>query len=171
LTAVVAATVTLSRVSYASGVDPALQGAILGKALSYDKTRKAPSLEGKPPPKPNLLVVAAAGDANAAKVAAAFENADVSVRVVSQLSADAAAASWADAVYVFPKQLTSAIQALCITHRLLSMSGDVSDVEGGRASVAIGITEGKPQIVINRKRVTDEGHKLSARLLKLARIV
>lgn len=163
IAAVFAAAATYSGASFAAGVDAALQGAILGKALSYSQTLKGP--------KPNVLVVGAAVDDNAKKMGSAFEKGGANVRVVSQASADANAARWADAIYVLPGQLTSPIRDLCTTHRLLSLSGEVGDVEAGRASVAVGVSAGKPQIVINLGRVEAEGHKLSARLLKLARIV
>jgi len=133
----------------------------LGKALNYDQAIKGKS--------PNILLVADSDD-GVRELRAAFQKVGAAVRVANAASAESAA-DWADAMYVFPGQLTPAVRNACMTHKVLSLSATVGDVEAGNASVAVGVNNGKPQLVINLSRVQAEGHKLSSRLLKLARVV
>lgn len=147
----------------AAAVAPALQGAILAKVLNYDQT-----LSGR---SPKVLIIAMGTDGDAKALAAAFEKLEAAVKVVEPAAFNAAQASWGDAAYFVPGQLTAAAGELCRTHNVLSMSASVSDVEAGRASVGVGVSGGKPEIVINVTRVGLEGHKLSSRLLSLARVV
>ncbi len=147
----------------ASEVDIALQGAILGKALNYDQT-----LEGK---KPNILIIAPSGSDDAPQIAEMFAKLGGKVRTLTADQVSTDDAIWADAAYIFEGELTIGIRRLCSGNRVLSMSGSVEDVEAGRASLAVGVHKHKPRLVINMGRVDAEGHKLSSKLLKLARVI
>ncbi|MEN9581976.1 MAG: hypothetical protein RJA70_4985 [Pseudomonadota bacterium] len=157
---VVAATYTDSA---AAGASRELQGAILGKALSYAQSLKAE--------KANVLVVSRESVASVQPLVDAFNTVGTNVKLSGPESVDAELALWADAAYIPPGQLTASIREFCITQKVLSMSGSVEDVEAGRAAMAVGVNGDKPQLVVNLSRVTAEGHKFSARLLQLARLV
>lgn len=152
-----------SGLSHASTLTGVLEAAILGKALSYAQTLKTG--------KANVLIVTQDGGAGTQQLADAFRKVGATVKVTTPAAVDAPLAGWADAAYVPPGQLTTAIRDLCTAQRMLSMSGSVGDVEAGRAGMAVGVNADKPQLVVNLGRIAAEGHKFSARLLKLARIV
>ena len=54
---------------------------------------------------------------------------------------------------------------------ILSISGVPELAEKGEVSVALGIENDKPKIIVNLERAKSEGHQLSADLLKLAKII
>jgi hypothetical protein len=51
------------------------------------------------------------------------------------------------------------------------MTRDMSLVLAAQATLSVGVEAERPQIVVNLKRAKAEGHKLSSRLLKLAKVV
>jgi hypothetical protein len=83
----------------------------------------------------------------------------------------AAALEGASALYVFPGLWTSRVGVLCNQSRVLSLSGMDVDAESGKVAVALGIANGKPEIVVHLPKSRAEGHQLSSRLLKLARVI
>ena len=44
-------------------------------------------------------------------------------------------------------------------------------VESGKASVGVGLKDGKPEIIVHMGQLKAEGHDISADLLKLARVI
>ena len=163
LLALVGVVVFWSVASYAAGKFPAaLEGAILAKALKYDDSL---------PAKPKILILAAGGNASDAKVMAkAFASLGGSVEIASPGEVSERIRG-ANALYAFPGLLNDSARALCVSHKVISLSGDPSDALSAKASIAIGVEGGKPQIIVHLSRSKAESHKLSSRLLKLAKVV
>jgi hypothetical protein len=143
-------------------VPVALQGAILAKALHYDQSLST---------KPKIVILAGAGDAgDAAVLVKAFSSLGGTVEIAS--AADVSSRiKGAGAIYVFPGLLSDAVRTLCVNHRVISLAGNSDEAIAGMASISVGIAGGKPQIIVHLPRSKAEGHKLSSRLLKLARVV
>lgn len=74
-------------------------------------------------------------------------------------------------LYVLPSASSAEIAALCEEHRLLSLSGSSSTVESGGAAVGVRLSEGRPQILVNMTRLQRDGQRISADLLKLAKVI
>jgi hypothetical protein len=146
-------------------LSPALEGAILAKALNYDQTIRA--RHGHP----RVLVVTSDPNSEETRILAkAFQALKSQVNVVLPARAPGLMPE-ADAVYAFQGLLTAQLQALCVRHEILSMTRDMSLVLAAQATLSVGVEAERPQIVVNLKRAKAEGHKLSSRLLKLAKVV
>jgi hypothetical protein len=75
-------------------------------------------------------------------------------------------------VYFVPGVDAARLRAHCVEKRILTLSSVAADAEEGHASVALGVLpDGRPEIVVNRARLRDEGHAFSSALLQLARLV
>ena len=142
-----------------------LQAAIFAKVFSYDKTIR--KLDGE-----YRVVIVASNEhqAEAKKLVGHFARIKVAARLatISSISQEITNAS---AVYVFSADQAAAIEKLCVRHKVLSISGIADLAEDGRVAVSIGISNRKPQIVINFARTKREGQAFSAQLLKLARVL
>lgn len=136
-----------------------LQASLFKKILSYDRTVKAKGGSLK------VLLIGNRCDV----AAAAFNRVGVITKIITTESITAESGD-AHAVY-FASAPSAMAKSSCETSKLLTLSGDVTAVDGGRASVALGIAGGRPQIVINLKSVKKEGHELSSQLLGLARVI
>lgn len=141
-------TVVMTTSSYAQEVPANLQAALFKKIFAFDKTLQGKSIE--------VVVIGGGSD----EIVAAFKGAGVDAKA-------AAAIGNASVVYLMSgvaKQATS-------SKGILSISGDVSNVEGGKVAIAVGIEGGKPKIIINMGQLKAEGQELSADLLKIARVI
>ena len=140
----------------------ALQSTILAKALKYDQSL---------PSKPKIVILAGSGHAADAEVAAkAFRSLGGSVEIAS--AGDIGSKfKGAGAIYAFPGMLNESVRQLCVSNKVISLSADGDDAVAGRASISLGVSDGKPQIIVHLARSKAEGHKLSSRLLKLARVI
>jgi hypothetical protein len=143
---------------------PEVQAALLKKVFLFD-----PALAESAPV---LVVFAGADDEEAARrLVIAFR--------AAQMPADAAAADAAAdlvprtaVVYFLDGAGDEALRRLCVEHRRLSVGGSAALAEQGRVAVAIAVSaEGRPEIVVHRARLEQEGHRLEARVLKLARVI
>jgi len=140
----------------------ALQGAILAKALNYDQSLSS---------NPKIVVLAGGSQGADAEVAAkAFRALGGSVEIASADNLKSKL-SGAGALYVLPGMLNESVRQLCVSNKVISLSADADDAEAGRSSIAVGVAGGKPQIIVHLARSKAEGHKLSSRLLKLAKVV
>lgn len=74
-------------------------------------------------------------------------------------------------VYVFPDADHSVVKQVCSESGVLTISGVPSLVEQGHAAIGVGENGGKAEIIVNLPRLKEEGHDLSAQLLKLARVI
>jgi hypothetical protein len=163
LYAIIAAAVVSVGSAQTPSVPLPLQGTILQKIFSYDRT-----LEHRIP---KVLIVASdLSDPQAGELKATLTRLG-STAVITTAAAMPAQAAGAAAVYFMPGQLTDLLSRTCIQHRLLSVSGMPSWAEQGRVSIAIGLAGGKAEIVVNLKRSKEEAHDLSSRLLRLARVI
>ena len=75
------------------------------------------------------------------------------------------------AVYLLPGTESSSVSQYCTDNKVLSISGVPELAESGSVAVAIGEANRRPQIIVNKKRLHEEGHSFSAQLLQLAKIV
>jgi hypothetical protein len=142
-----------------------LQAAILVQSLNYDQTVKERG------GRPVIVILPGTADTKQAEeLATALRKLKADARIVtrSQISDSLKGAS---ALYMFPGQNDKEVLALCVKLKVLSLSGEVKEVEEQRAAICVSVHEGKPQLVINLRRVSAEGHRLSSRLLKLARTI
>lgn len=148
-----------------SNIPLPLQGAILAKALNYDQTVR--EQKGKP-----KVVIVAGGSqkGEAGALAQAFKTLGGPVVVTSPGDLDSNIRG-ASALYAFPGLVSETVRSLCVQHKVISMSGQKNDALSGRVSMSLGVAEGKPQIIVHLPRSKAEGHKLSSRLLKLAKVV
>jgi hypothetical protein len=126
-----------------------VQAALLKKIFTFDK-----ALSGK-----STLEITVLGAGN--DIVSALKSVGMNVT-----SGDAVEG---DVVYFGPgaaAQKSSSAKA-----GVLSVSGIPSNAEKGLVSVALGIEDGRPKIIINKTQLKAEGHELSADLLMLARII
>lgn len=75
-------------------------------------------------------------------------------------------------VYALLEEGLDTLKSVCTSKQILSISGLPELVEDGNVSVALGVTEeGKPLPIVHFNRLQEEGHELSAQVLKLARVI
>ena len=162
----------------AADVDPKLQAAIFVKVLNYDS-----ALPGRSGGNFEIHIVTdgANGD-SAAKAGAAFASINgakaggKAITVKSTSIADLGAAigaGGAKAIYLpagTGQGTLGAALKLAKAKKVPLLVGNEEMVEGG-AAVGIGLSGGKPNIVVNLKASAAMGMKLSASLLKLSRVI
>jgi hypothetical protein len=107
----------------------------------------------------------------AQRLLAAFQAAGL-VAEAARTDAAGARIAAAGAVYFLAGADDESLRALCVQHKRLSVAGSSTLAEQGRVAVAVGVsTAGNPEIVVNRGRLEEEGHRLEPRVLRLARLV
>jgi hypothetical protein len=148
-----------------SAIPSELQAAIFAKVFNYDKKIRKPNGAFKV-----VILVSDKYREHAKSLASGFSKVKVQTTFAKwdELSGKMSAAS---AVYVFGSENVKAIEKLCYQHKVLSISGDSALVKNGRVAVAIGISNNKPQIMVNLSRAKREGHSFSAQLLKLVKVI
>lgn len=82
---------------------------------------------------------------------------------------DLAATTQIDVLYLMPG--VAFIGDLTEQRRIVSITGVPSFVENGKASIGVVALDGKPKLMVNLWRLKSEGQKISASLLKLAKII
>lgn len=75
------------------------------------------------------------------------------------------------AVYFLPAVDRTEVKRLCSQHRVLSLSGVPRLAEVGGVSIAVGLKNGRPEILVNLNEAQAEGQELSSELLRLARVI
>jgi TonB family protein len=161
--ALVQATVSVA-LAQTMAVPPASQPAVFDKIFGYDRTlgdRAALQV---------LIVRGAADQPALAELEAGFRQLGIPVERVPA-SAVAARLGPGVVVYLTDETATPAMLEQIARAHALSVSGDPLLAERGRASVALGDSGGKPEIVVNLDRVGTEGHDFSAQMLKVSRVV
>ena len=123
-----------------------------------------------------VLIVAQTTDgSDVVAVTEAFRNKGMypAAVTVDSLTADLTATltPQSTVVYVMPDVYYGAVDAFATGHGFLSISGLVSLADSGRVSVSVDMAGERPQVVVNIRRLTAEGHELSSELLRLARII
>lgn len=147
----------------ADGLPPSLQAIMFKKVMDYDRAL--------PKGKRKVLVVYGDDATGAAEMAQAFRDVEIEAE---EAKADAAAGrlNGVVAIYTMPSGLKAEIRELCVSKKLLSMSGQPRLVEKGEVSIALGKRgDGRPEISINLTRAKEEGRDLSSDLLGLAKVV
>jgi hypothetical protein len=140
-----------------------LQTAVLKKIFQYDKDVVARGSK--------VLVLSSPGTDDAAKgVVAAFASVGVAATSATAKELNAKIGDSA-VVYVFAADYTDQIAEMCAKQKVLSVSGHPELAENGKVSVALGIANSKPEIIVNLSRMKAESHSLPSPLLKLARVV
>jgi hypothetical protein len=85
---------------------------------------------------------------------------------------DAKSADSASVVYVLAHEVPQAVRAGCEKGKRLSLSGFPEPAESGAVSVGLRMrSDGRPEMIVNKKRLAVEGHELPAPLLALARVI
>jgi hypothetical protein len=141
-----------------------LQVEIIKRMFGYDK---AVANEAKPV---IFVVHQEVGPVKPDEVVKAFEVVGL-VSIPVRLDALASQIQTPSAVYVVPGVDPSAVKQYCAEKRALSISGIPELAENGSVAVSIGEEDNRPQIIVHRKRLQDEGHSFSAQLLRLARVI
>jgi YfiR/HmsC-like len=152
-----------------AGADPMpvpmnLQVEIIKRMFNYDKALAKET---------NLLVFVVHQDEGAVRpedIVKAFEFVGL-VSVAVRLDALTSQSRMPSAVYLLPGIEGSSVSRYCTDNKVLSISGVPELAESGSVAVSIGEENRRPQIIVNMKRLQDEGHNFSAQLLQLARVV
>lgn len=139
-----------------------LQAMILKKVVGFDQalSKKASFTVA--------VVYAAESELVANELAREFAGNGVQADIVP-LAGLAGRISSYDVVYLCPG--TAAAKSTVDGSGKLSVSGVPEFVNSGKVSVAIGEDAGKPSILINQTRLSQEQHEFSSKLLKLATVV
>ena len=141
-----------------------IQSAVFTKIFSYDKNLKGVGQIEV------FIVGAEKEDQTAHDLAEAFRQVGASPAVVGSAPLEGLLSPNA-VVYLLPEADFSEMKRLCGESSVLTISGVPSLVEQGHASVGLGEKDGKTEIIVNLPRLKEEGHELSAQLLKLARVI
>lgn len=140
-----------------------LQAALFEKIFRYVRT-----LDG-PDETVVLVVFDEEGRRKARQIAEAFSELGVDAQPVEvELLREAVTES---SVLYLLSTPAAEVTALCEELGLLSLSGSPATVEEGGAAVGVRLDDGRPQILVNMTKLTRDGHRISAELLKLAKVI
>jgi len=151
----------------APGLPPKLQAALFKKIFELDTTLSSRGGTER------LFVVAGTAQADASRaLGEAFKAAGVAKEV---LAADPESPlpglKEGDALYLASASHAEAAKGLT-TAKVLSVSGEASLAEKGIVAVGLGVTqEGRPEIVLNKKRLTEQGHAFEPKFFEYARVI
>jgi len=147
----------------AMGVPAKMQAAIFKKIFAYDKAL--------PPAGASVAVLHGKEfSAAAQEMVKAFQESGVGANAVPL--EDAKSADSASVVYVLAHEVPQAVRAGCEKGKRLSLSGFPEPAESGAVSVGLRMrSDGRPEMIVNKKRLAVEGHELPAPLLALARVI
>lgn len=149
-----------------TALPPVLQAALIAKVFQGDATLRAKVADTAK----LLLVSGPQFDASLTALDEALGPTRIETRKVTE--ANVPSVTDVQAVYLPGRLAVDAVQKLCADRSLLSIGGDVAMAEAGVVSVGLGINAaGKPEVVINMRRLALEHHTLSPALLKLARVI
>ncbi len=140
-------------------VPATLQAAIFKKVITLDRTLAARQSA-------KILVVHTGSGAE--EVVGAFKAAGLTASPVAEGQL-AAQIGQADILYLMPG--TGSAAQLAKSKGVLTLTGVPGTVESGKASVGVGLKDGKPEIIVHMGQLKAEGHDISADLLKLARVI
>ena len=169
--AILGATVTLpliARVGTAaaqSQISAPLRAAIIKKVISYDKTLPATT-------NATVFVYYSGATSNEAnELTGALTRAGVATQAVASEDDLKRRSADVKVLYVLADDAPAGVRNYCKQTHCLSMTSSIAMVEQGDASVAIAALNGKPQLAVHMKRLSDEKHDLSAEMLQLARVI
>jgi hypothetical protein len=74
------------------------------------------------------------------------------------------------ALYIMPG-VVNLFDKLCAEYQILSITGVPALARSGKASVALGVRNAKPSIIVHLQQIKSEGQDVSASLLQIAQIV
>jgi len=144
-----------------------LQAMLFKKILTYDKRFGVEGLAAA-----NIVVIARPA---LAKEAEALANAFAEVGLKARhVTPDALARDFGDAaiLYFLDDVDHERLGNLAISNKAVTIEGGRTFVERGRVSIGLGKkADGRPEILIHRSRLEQEGHELSSKVLSLATIV
>ena len=147
-------------------VPPPLQATTFDKIFDFDRV-----LGDRVKLRVWLVHDAAGGGRDAA---VALQGAFAAVAIAAEpvaLPAAAARFESGTVAYLLPGTATPDLLAAAASAHVLTIAGDASLAEQGKASVGLALRGDKAEIVVNLDRVAQEGHDFSAQLLKFARVV
>jgi TonB family protein len=162
--AVAGALVAAAGSAQTSPVPPPLQASTFDKIFDFDRAL------GDRVRLKVLLIHDESGREAAAALQQAFNGAAIAAEPVT-LAAAAGRMQEGVVAYLLPGTATPDLLRTAAAARVLTIAGDATLAEQGRASVGLGLKGDKAEIVVNLDRVAQEGHDFSAQLLKFARVV
>lgn len=159
---VVAVGVCLGASPAQAAIPAKLQAVLIAKILKYDRT-----LSDREPAATRIVIVAQA-EGNAGKVKSFLSSLGFDAAVVQKV---AEVDNNANAVYLLDGK-PQAVAKLAASNQLLSLTNNVNAVEAGSISVGLRLkSNGRPEIVVNLKRLKKEGHEFASGLLRVARVL
>jgi hypothetical protein len=145
------------------GVPVALQADVFKQVFTINKLLKD---------NPNLRIMVvyqtASSKKTAEQLATEFQKRGLQSRVVEAKDVLASASEF-DAVYLMPG--VAYIGDTGDGRKIITITGTPSYVENGKAAIGVVAIDGKPKLMVNLVRLKSEGQKISAELLKLAKII
>ncbi len=149
------------KTSEGSVVPLELQVALFKKIIMYDHT-----LQNIAPADLRLLVLNGGQD-----VVRAFAKVGFTATVVTEPELQGVMTS-AHVIYLASASGAESARRLCGAYKVLSLGAEADLAVSADAAIAIGVrADGKPEIVVNLKRLQADGHSLPAGLLSLARVI
>ncbi len=139
-----------------------LRGALLKKAIAYDKTlRESDAVEV-------LVVYREQPAAEHSEIVQTFNELSMVSRAVAHADLEANLGP-ASVIYVSPD--SGSVRELSRKHGILTIGGDYPLVESGEIAIGVGMQDKKPKIFVNRTELRESGHELSSKLLQLATLI
>lgn len=141
-----------------------LQAVIFSKIFRYAKTLPDTA-------ELRIAVVSGAEDADEADtLVAALSQAGLRADRMEPPGLDDSAAS-IHVAYLFRATASDAVTAWCFEQGILTLSADERLVRQGRVAIGLTLAKQRPKIVVHLERLRDEGHEVSAELLKLSEVI
>jgi hypothetical protein len=137
-----------------------LQAAIFKKVFSMN-----PGLSGNP----GVAVVHGGGDD--AEMAEAVKELTGAGLLATAVPLAGAEGKLGDYKVVYLCKGSGSLAPACASAGKLTICGDTDLVRGGNATVGIGLSAGKPKILLKKSRVKAEGQEFNSSLLNLAEII
>jgi TonB family protein len=146
-----------------AAVAPAAQANTFDKVFAFDRSLDRNSLQ---------VLILSHDPAAAADTALreGFTRAGIRSEVVPVAAARTRLAAGV-VVYLSGEHATPELLDQLAKARVLTITGEPSLVDQGRAAVALEDAGGRPQVVVNPDRAAVEGHRFDAQMLKVARVV
>ncbi|MDW8218924.1 MAG: YfiR/HmsC family protein [Bacteroidota bacterium] len=125
------------------------------------------SFEGKKKLKLAVVYSSISSDIKDSLVAA-FEAQGIATTAVLESALEKSIAD-VQVVYISPGVLN--VEKICAQHRILSITGIPMLARTGKASIALGIRNGKANIIVHRQQLKNEAQEISAELLQIAQVI
>jgi hypothetical protein len=149
-------------IAQGTSVPIVMQAPLFKKILAYDKKLAMTT---------SIKLIVAFSDSSTAEIdeiVKAFLGEGMSVRAVK---VDQLASNLGDAAVIYISAGADSANLICQKNQILSITGIPSLVENGKASIGLGVVDNRPKILVHLKKLKEEGHEVSAKLLQLAKVI